>query len=209
MPVRRLAIAIGAGLVVAAIVFQASLVRARDESSVSILVAARDLPARSVVVADDFAFIEVPRAQLPSGAVVAGSDVTQRVLRDPLYRGETLNERHLARSGQDFSASLLIPAEKSYAMNLPVSLFLSAPPRLQVHDRVDIVGYQRGKSLESGGVIVGNLEVIDLSPNFADNASETRYLTVAANVDEIVRMLAVREGYTLALALRPFANSTR
>jgi Flp pilus assembly protein CpaB len=202
----RLVLSLLAGLVVAGVVFAASQVPVRSEENVPVVVAARDLPARSILSAADLRTIDMPRRAVPAGAITTVESVLRRVLRDPLYAGEPLNEKHLALKGTDLSDSILIPGNKSYAFNMPISMFISAPPRLQLHDRIDIVGYQRGKSVESGGVIVSDLEVIDFSPNFNDNATESRYLTVAVTSEEILRILGARDGYTLAAALRPFAK---
>jgi Flp pilus assembly protein CpaB len=204
MRLGRVLFALLAGTIVALVVYQSSVARVRDEESVDVVVAARDLPARTIVGADALRVDSVPRRLVSSGTVRAIADAERRVLRDPLFAGEIVNERHLAQRGADLSASLLIPSGKPYAFNLPISLFLSAPPRLQLHDRIDIVAYPRGKSLSEGGVIVSNLEIIDLSPRSSDNVSESQYLTVGASAEEIVRILASREGYVLGIALRPF-----
>jgi len=198
---RRLLVAIIAGIVVTVIVFESSLVRARDEELVSVAVAARDLPARTALREQDVRRVELPRRLVPAGALTEG--VALRVVRDPVYEGEVVSVRHIM-GPNEIGASALIPPGKSYAFNLPASLFFSAPPRLQLHDRIDIVGWQKGRPLETGGVVLADLEIIDLSPSFSDNASESRYLTIGASAEEIVRLLALREGYALAIALRPF-----
>jgi Flp pilus assembly protein CpaB len=202
----RTAIALLAGALVTFAVWQSSLERVRGEEGVEVIVAARDIPARTVLTADALRTVSLPRSAVPAGSLTSVDAAEKRILRDPLYAGELVNERHLAQRGSDLSASLLIPSGKPYAFNLPVSMFIAAPPRLQVHDRIDVVAYPRGKPISEGGVIVPNLEIIDLSPRATDNASETLFLTVGATSDEIVRILAAREGFTLAIALRPFTR---
>jgi Flp pilus assembly protein CpaB len=202
----RTAIALLAGALVTLAVWQSSLERARGEEGVEVIVAARDIPARTVLTADALRTVSLPRSAVPAGSITSIDAADKRILRDPLYAGELLNERHLAQRGSDLSASLLIPSGKPYAFNLPVSMFIAAPPRLQIHDRIDVVAYPRGKPISEGGVIVPNLEIIDLSPRATDNASETLFLTVGATSDEIVRILAAREGFALAIALRPFTR---
>lgn len=206
MRIGRLVIAVLAGALVTLIVYSAQQNRLTDEDAVTVVVATVDIPARTALSRDLLANTAMPRRLVPSGAITSTSDAEGRLLRDPLYKGAVLVDKQLAAKGADLSASLLIPPGKPYAFNLPVGMFLSAPPRLQLHDRIDIVGYQRGKSVESGGVIVADLEVIDFSPNFNDNATESRYLTVAVTSEEILRILGARDGYTLAAALRPFAK---
>ena len=202
----RLAVSLLAGAIVALVVWQASLARVREEEAVDVVAAVHDIPARAILDASLLQVVSVPRHLVPPGTLQSVADVERRVLRDPLYAGELVNERRLAQRGADLSASLLIPTGKPYAFNLPVAMFVAAPPRLQVHDRIDIVAYPRGKPLADGGVIVSNLEVIDLSPRASDNASESAYLTVGATAEEIVRILAAREGSVLAIALRPFVR---
>lgn len=207
MRVRRLLVALLAGGVVAFAVFQSSEARVREEESVGVVVTDRDLPARVLLTSGVLRAVSMPRRAVPEGAVESVTDAVDRVLRDPLYRGEVVTEKRLAARGAEFSASILIPPGKPYAFNLPVSMFLSAPPRLQLHDRIDIVGYAIGQPLERGGVIVADLEVIDLSPRVSDNVSESAHLTVGATAEDIVRILAAREGYRLAIALRPFVRA--
>jgi Flp pilus assembly protein CpaB len=204
---RRLLIAILAGGLVTLLVYEASLTRVRGEEAVDVLVAAHDLPARTIVTADAVRTVSMPRHLVPAGAVRTVEAAQLRVLRDPVYAGEVISEARLAVPGSaGLSASALVPEGKTYAFNLPVSLFLSAPPRLQVHDRIDIVAYQPGQPVSEGGVIVQDLEIIDISPRASENASESAFLTVGATAEDIVRILAAREGFALAIAVRPFVR---
>ena len=202
---RRLVIALTAVLFAAVVVYEVAQYRSDAESLVHVVAAAADLPARAVLVESDLTTAQIPRYAAPPGAIGNVRDIVGRVLRYPALRGEAIVEGRLASAGSERSASLLLPPDKPYAFNLPISLFLSAPPRLQVHDRIDIIGYPRGRPIGEGGVIVANLEVIDISPRTTDNVSDSAFLTVAATSDEIVRVLAAREGLSLAIALRPFA----
>ncbi len=207
MNARRLLIAVIAGGIVALLVYQASLARVRGEEAVDVVVAARDLPARTVLAADAIRVVGMPRDVVPAGAVQTLAAARDRILRDPVFAGEVISDRHLAVAGGTLlSASALVPSGKTYAFNLPVSLFLSAPPRLQVHDRIDIVGYPRGKPISEGGVIVSDLEVIDISTRVSENASETTFLTVGATAEDIVRIIAAHEGLALAIGLRPYVQ---
>lgn len=206
MRLSRIILALLAGAVVALTIYLASSARVQDAQGVNVVVASRDLAARTLLDANALRVVVVPRGDLSTGAITSIDDAVRRVLRDPLYAGEILDERHLAARNTEFSASLLIPNDKPYAFNLPVTLFLSVPPRLQLHDRIDIIGYAKGQSLDKGGVIVADLEVIDLSGRVADNATDSTYLTVGATADDIVRILAARDQYALGLALRPFAR---
>jgi Flp pilus assembly protein CpaB len=202
----RLVIALLAGALVTLIVFQAQQNGLAEEDAVSVVVATTDIPARTALSRDLLANAAMPRRLVPAGAITSVGDADGRLLRDPLYKGAVLVDKQLAAKGADLSASLLIPPGKPYAFNLPVGMFLSAPPRLQLHDRIDIVAYPKGRPISEGGPIVVDLEIIDLTPRSADNANQSTFLTVAATADEIVRVLAARDGQSLAIALRPFAK---
>jgi len=206
MRIGRLVIAVLAGALVTLIVYSAQQNRLTDEDAVTVVVATVDIPARTALSRDLLANTAMPRRLVPSGAITSTSDAEGRLLRDPLYKGAVLVDKQLAAKGADLSASLLIPPGKPYAFNLPVGMFLSAPPRLQLHDRIDIVAYPKGRPISEGGVIVADLEIIDLTPRSADNANQSTFLTVAATADEIVRVLAARDGQSLAIALRPFVK---
>jgi Flp pilus assembly protein CpaB len=207
MRIGRLVIALLAGALVTAIVYQSSIARERDEGDVAVVVASVDIPARTLVGRDVVREALMPRRLVPRGAIASVADVQDRIVRDPVYAGEVIVDRRLAAKGADLSASLLIPPGKPYAFNLPMALFFSAPPRLQVHDRIDIIAYPRGRPISEGGPILTNLEIIDMSPKQSDNASDTAFLTFAVTAEEIVRMLAMRDsGQALGIALRPFAK---
>lgn len=167
------------------------------------VVAAMDIPARTLLARDLIRQELIPRRLVPPGAMTNVADVQDRIVRDPVYSGEVILDKRLAVKGADLSASLLIPPGKPYAFNLPTSLFFSAPPRLQVHDRIDIIAWPRGRPLTEGGPILTNIEIIELSPKQSDNASDSTFLTIAATTEEIVRILAMRDsGQALGLALR-------
>lgn len=195
-----------AGLITLVLVYQATQVRASNDESVTVLVAGRELAPRSTVTADLVRTQAMPRHTVPAGALSSFEEIGGRVIRDAVFPGEVIIAGRLAPPGGDRSASALVPPDKPYAFNLPAALFISAPPRLQLHDRIDIVGYPRGRPLSEGGVLVSNLEIIDLSPRVSDNASESSVLTVAASAEDIVRLLASREGYSLGIAVRPFVR---
>jgi Flp pilus assembly protein CpaB len=202
----RLAIALVAGALVTVIVFQAQEARFAEEEAVSVVVATVDIPARTALARDVLSQAVMPKRLVPPGAITSVSEADGRLLRDPLYKGAVLVDKQLAAKGADLSASLLIPPGKPYAFNLPVGLFLSAPPRLQLHDRIDVIAYPRGRPISEGGPIVTDLEIIDFTPRATDNANQSLFLTVAATADEIVRVLAARDGQSLAIALRPFVK---
>jgi Flp pilus assembly protein CpaB len=207
MRLGRLVIALLAGAVVTLVVYQASIERVRDESEVPVVVAGSDIPSRTLVTRDLVRETSMPRRLVPSGAIASVTEVQDRILRDPVYAGQVIVDKHVAARGAELSASLLIPAGKAYAFNLPMSLFFAPAPRLQVHDRIDIIAYPRGRPVSEGGPILTNIEIIDLSPKQTDNVSESAFLTVAVTADEIVRVLAMRDaGQAFAVAVRPFAR---
>lgn len=206
MRIGRLVIALLAGALVTLIVFQAQQTRLAEEDAVPVVVASVDIPARTALARNLLVNAAMPRRLVPPGAIASVSDADGRLLRDPLYKGAVLVDKQLAAKGADLSASLLIPPGKPYAFNLPVAMFLSAPPRLQVHDRIDIVAYPKGRPISEGGAIVIDLEIIDLTPRSTDNFNQSTFLTVAATADDIVRVLAARDGQSLAIALRPFVK---
>jgi Flp pilus assembly protein CpaB len=201
---RRVLLALAAGITVAGLAFQVLTLRASDAESVDVVIAARDLGARATLTSSDVRLTVMPRHAIPAGSLTSIDAAIRRVLRDPVYQGEILNQSHIAALGVDFSASLLIPSGKDYVVNIPTNIFFSAPPRLQLHDRIDIIGYPKGKALDQGSVIVRDLEIVDLSSRATDNVSETAYLTVGVNAEDVIRVLAARDGYLLAIVLRPF-----
>lgn len=207
MRIGRLAIALIAGAIVTVVVYEASLIRQQEESDVAVVVATIDIPARSLLARDIVRQELRPRRLVPHGAITNVGDVQDRIVRDPVYAGEVLIDKRLATRGADLSASLLIPPGKPYAFNLPTSLFFSAPPRLQAHDRIDIIAYPRGRPISEGGPILSNIEILELSPKQTETTTESAFFTIAATTEEIVRILAMRDtNQTLAIALRAVAK---
>lgn len=203
----RVWLALGAALLTGASIFlvQVSVVQNLTERQ-EVVVATKLIPPRSVIGPDEVAMKRVALGDLPQRFFVDLQEVIGRVASETIFAGEAIIPERIAQVGALESASALIPPDKPYAFNVPVGILFSAPPRIQVHDRVDIIGYLRGAPLERSGVILSDLEVIDISPRTQDNVSATTQITLALDGPQIVQLMAARESHVLGIAVRPYAR---
>ncbi|NHC14625.1 Flp pilus assembly protein CpaB [Motilibacter sp. E257] len=111
--------------------------------SATLLVAARDLPAGSVLGSSDTRTVQVPPTTVPAGALEAAA-ATGRELASPVRRGEPLTDVRVV------GAAGLGRAAGPGRVAVPVRLADDATTALlQVGDRVDVVAAGTGPSGEA------------------------------------------------------------
>jgi len=202
-----LALLLGALTAVGVFAVEVENLRANTERT-PVVVAARTILSRSVITVDELRIREMVSRDLPARFYTSPDQLVGTVAAATILDGEAVVPERLADRITLDAASALIPPNKPYAFNVPVGLFFSAPPRLVPHDRLDIIGYPRGSSLDKGGVIIADVEIIDISPRSQENVSATSALTLALDGEQIIRLMAARDGYVLGLAVRPYVRAT-
>jgi Flp pilus assembly protein CpaB len=130
---RRLAVAVLTGV---AVVTGLSALRPSPQPMVRVWVAARDLSGGSALRADDLVAAALPRADVPSGALLARSPLTGRLLAAPVRRREPLTDLRLL--SPILVASVGDPSDVAVPVRVadgPAALAL-----VRAGDRVDVIG---------------------------------------------------------------------
>jgi pilus assembly protein CpaB len=101
---------------------------------VPVVVAARDIPANTVITADDIQVTEVPQDDVAPGTVQRVDQVVGQVASGPLVRGQRILQANLLVPGL---GDLLQPGKRAVA--LPVDRVSALGGLIQPNDTIDIV----------------------------------------------------------------------
>jgi Flp pilus assembly protein CpaB len=187
---------LAAGLAAGAMASALGVLAPRAEAGVSMVTAARDLPAGTALVADDLRATRSPRALVPSGALHFGSEAVGRVLAAPLRRGEPVTDIRLA-------GAALVPPQLTGLVAAPVRLADAASAALvTAGDHVDVLaaGTARGGPAEAQVVAV-DAEVLTVPAAVQDG--DGALVVVAATPATARRLAAAAVSSRLSLTLRP------
>ncbi|MFO0982154.1 MAG: Flp pilus assembly protein CpaB [Planctomycetota bacterium] len=112
--------------------------RSASQKDTEVLVAARAVPANTVIDADSFTVRKVPRSNVPRDAMLASTDVVGRVVVTPLVKGEVFTASCFAdqKSGARLAAKL--PAGM-LAMSVALANFQALEGLLYPGSKVDVV----------------------------------------------------------------------
>jgi pilus assembly protein CpaB len=103
-----------------------------------VVLAARDLAARTVITAQDVVTREFPVGLVPADAIGQVSDVLSQTAMTPVFAGEVLLKRQFVAANGLTGASTLIPAGK-VLVAFPATDMLNATGAVQAGDKVDIL----------------------------------------------------------------------
>jgi Flp pilus assembly protein CpaB len=170
--------------------------RAWGEST-TVAVAARDLPAGTVVVGDDITVEEWPAALVPDGALAeppTGSTITASVVA-----GEAVVGARVAPGGLSGVAALIPAGHRAVAVPGSAGGLGTDTPPLRVGDRVDVLATfdvldptDGSASTEPTGTVADGALVVDVS----DEA-----VTVAVPAADAARVAFAAARGTITLAL--------
>jgi pilus assembly protein CpaB len=122
----------------AALPYPTPLPTATPYPSQAVLLAARDIPARSVITAQDVVTREFPVGLVPADALGQVSDVLSQTATTPVFAGEVLLRRQFIEANGLTGASTIIPAGK-VLVAFPATDMLNATGAVQSGDHVDIL----------------------------------------------------------------------
>ena len=100
---------IAASLACLAVLCALSVLRPAPEATITALAAATDLPAGTVLRAEDLASTEVPVSYPAPGAIVDLDAVDGRLLSAPMLAGEVLTQSRLVQSSSPAAGTLAVP----------------------------------------------------------------------------------------------------
>ncbi len=175
----HLLLALTAGLLTATLVWQ-TLTRERaplptptPEAEASVLVAARDLGARTLLGPEDVTVITLPvRARHPQ-ALTRPEEAIGRVVRYPLTAGEQILAGKLADDRRSASLADIIPPGKR-AVAIQVSEVIGVGGLLQPGDKVDILALfdKQTYGKDAAFLLLQNVEVLAVAQTTLTEAEE-------------------------------------
>jgi pilus assembly protein CpaB len=103
-----------------------------------VVLAARDIPARTLITAADVVTREYPVALVPGDAFTDVADVVSQTAMALVFAGEILMERQFVEAGGHTGASSILP-EGKVLVAFPATDMLNATGAVREGDRVDIL----------------------------------------------------------------------
>ena len=208
-------LAIGFGLLASTAIYRYLLryddmVEAREIMTAPVVVAARDVPFATELVAADLALSSWPVELAPKEHFAAVDSVLGRVNKSPLVAGEPVLESRLAPFGADRGLAMLIPAGFR-AMTVPVNVQSGVSGFVLPGSRVDVLVSIRAESHRDpvAKMILQNVRVLAVDQQMEDQDGRpitSRAITLEVEPEEAEKLgLASTEG-TLLLALRNAAD---
>jgi Flp pilus assembly protein CpaB len=193
----------------------------RGEGKVTVLVAARDIPAGTsgADVVDQKMLKEqtVPRKAVVAGAISSPSQLAQYVATQDVFEGEQVSTRRFSPPAEQGIRAQIKGTQRAYQLPGDPDQLLAGT--IQAGDHVDVVGTWESLG-QNGGVvsrvILRNLLVLR-APTGTDTAKVTspsggesvqlRVTDVQANKLLWIQKNGVKDGEAFYLALRPPANA--
>lgn len=188
--------------------------QAAPMETVTVVVAKRPIPARTLLTSEDVALKEFPRDFLPKGAVTDAADAVGKMTVAPLAEDEVILKGHLA--GPDVKLQLSFHIPKGYrAMTFGVSETTGVAGFVEPGDRVDILWTVSGDNQyipdpkPRSQILVENALVLAVGQDPAVRTKDGRgqmegytSLTLALTPDEALRVSLAAEEGTLRFVLR-------
>lgn len=139
---------------------------------------------------------QVPLAILPGGYLRAREQAAGRSTLYPIAANEVIRRGDLVEEGGGLSSRL---PDGRWAMRLPQGWFVSPLPPSVLGDRLDVIAYQEGHTVESANMIVSEIELLSESDPEGDGS-----LLIGVSLQEAqVILYAWANGFHLLGLLRP------
>lgn len=163
----------------------------------SALFAGENIPGGTILTREMIDVKDFPVQALPGSHLSFREEALGQRTLYPFIKGEVILGEKLARTQGSLLAQRC-PAGK-WCINIPVSWFIAAPPKLAVGDRVEIASALPGKDLEEAGFIATRVEVIELP-----GGGEVPAYLLAFDDQEAINLLYARVNqYQFLVLLRP------
>ena len=191
-----------------------------------IVVAAKDIPTRTIIKDDMLKFKEVPKDMVPSGAITDTSKILEKATRIDIMADDVLTEKKIFQRVEDMGFIGLIPPN-CRAVSISTSDITGVSGFAKPGDRVDVMlvsdkgteillqnvlllatGTQAIKN--ESGVIAGVASAVassvtsQVSAISPDSKGASSTATLALTVDEAMKLVSDAKRGTLYLILRPY-----
>jgi pilus assembly protein CpaB len=192
----------------------------RGEGKVTVLVAARDIPAGTsgADVVDQKMLKEqtVPRKAVVAGAISSPSQLAQYVATQDVFEGEQVSTRRFSPPTEQGIRAQIKGTQRAYQLPGDANQLLAGT--IQAGDHVDVVGtWEVTHDLVVSRVILRNLLVLRAAagtetakvttPGSGGESVQLRVTDVQSNKLIWIQKNGVRDGEAYYLMLRPPANS--
>jgi len=173
--------------------------------TVRILVAARDLEPFQVVDTTDLGSLEVPRDELPEGAVTSPSDTIGRVLLEPLAARQPFRLEMLAEGPEVDLATIIVPGKRAVTLTLDSGTgdLIRPGSVVDVIASVDVGGQPVSMTLLQSVLVlaVGDRSLVSPAGRGAPRGASTS-VSLLVDVRGAESLLLVQGQGRLSLALR-------
>lgn len=176
----------------------------------SVLVAARDIAAGTEVRAEDLATTSIALPDGVAGFFLAPAQGTQPsgVAAIDLKKGQPVLAADLLSIDTAQSVAPLVPLKVKVgdadvdvvgAMNLPLDRLVAPPPKVRVHDRIDVWASSALEGVPSLQLVMANVEIIA----FSGTPEEPAGYVIAVTAEHLDRYLfASTSGSSLVVTVR-------
>lgn len=192
-------------------------------TDVPVVVAAKNIPPRTVITSDMVFVSRVPREMVRGGSRSDAASLVGVMTRKAIIAGEQIVEEKLALGGKNMGLAGNIPLDKR-AFTIAVNEITGSHGFIKVGDYVDVLGvFDKAVAGETGTrILLQNVEVVgvdgsDGSENAVGKNSETsqdfikepvkgnsKSVTVAVRLADAAILALAGEKGKLVLALRPY-----
>jgi Flp pilus assembly protein CpaB len=192
----------------------------RGEGKVTVLVAARDIPAGTsgADVVDQKMLKEqtVPRKSVVAGAISSPSQLAQYVATQDVFEGEQVSTRRFSPPTEQGIRAQIKGTQRAYQLPGDANQLLAGT--IKAGDHVDVVGtWEATKDVVVSRVILRNLLVLQAptgvdtakvtSPGAGGESVQLRVTDVQSNKLIWIQKNGVSDGEAYYLALRPPSNA--
>jgi pilus assembly protein CpaB len=171
--------------------------------SLEVLVAAIDLPSRTVLTSESVRSLAFPRQLVPAGALGRAADVIGQTTVAPIPKGAILLRTQLVAAGGETGASLTLE-KGTVLVAFPTSDPLTAAGLVAPGDRVDILAtVPATEGAKRTQTVVQNLVVVDVVRPETDTEGRTATLTFIVDPQVALVLKHLRDSlYTVDLSIR-------
>lgn len=174
--------------------------------SLEVLVAAGDIPARTVLTTDILAVASYPRELVPTGAIGNVADAIGQTTLAPIPKGAVLVRDQLVAAGGNRGASLTLE-KGTVLVAFPTADPLTVAGLVEAGDSVDILATLPGADgVSSTQTIVQNLVVVSVIR--ASGEVRAAILTFVVDPQVALVLKSLRDSqYTIDLSIRSRADT--
>lgn len=193
---------------------------APDIEYTTVYVAAKTIPARSIITSADIKQVNIAKELLSASAITDMKEITDKRTKESIIEGEQIMKERLADE-KSMSLSYSIP-EGMRAVSINVNEQINVSNLLRPGDFVDIVASFEKEEEDNGLItkfyprmtktIIQNMQVLALGQNVILSADKITELpatvTLAVKIEDVEEFIFASEYGTLRLALRPIDDKS-